>query len=234
MVVGLCLSELYTSIQCEGPNVGKLTQFCRFAGCNMRCPGWPCDTQHAINPSIWRHQSEILSSEELSVRILAEVKRSGAKNICITGGEPFLQPNDRLESLVRTLTRLGNQVECFSNGSFPYPEWALSLMPIVMDWKLEGSGEAHTARDIRYNNAALLDGQDSIKFVVKDMPDLEEAHRTWHHLMNRDCQAEFWVGQAWDHISTDDIIQYIGNNRLPWRLNVQLHKFLWDPDKRGV
>jgi len=65
------LSELYTSIQGEGPRVGQPVQFMRFAGCNLRCPSWPCDTQHAIDAARYRHEWETVTPEELAGRVPA-------------------------------------------------------------------------------------------------------------------------------------------------------------------
>jgi 7-carboxy-7-deazaguanine synthase len=229
------LSELYTSVQCEGPNTGKLTQFVRFAGCNMRCPGWPCDTQHAIQPSIFLHQSEKLGVADLTWRIEEEGAATGAKNICLTGGEPFLQDNDLLKELVDNLLRRGYTVECFSNGSFIYPDWALGRVTFVMDWKLEGSGEASTKYSERLDNARMMFATDNIKFVVMDDRDLHSARAVWQALINIDgVRAQFWVGPAWDRIEIPVIIDFVKKHKLPWRLNVQVHKYIWPADERGV
>lgn len=228
----LRLSELYTSIQCEGPNVGRLTQFVRFAGCNMRCPGWPCDTQHAIEPSLYMAPG---GSEKLDARELFErVQTNAVKGICLTGGEPFLQRTAALQEFVEMLSETYYQIECFTNGSFIYPDWALRNIQFIMDWKLGGSGEAQTNYNERMNNALKLKRSDNIKFVVKDVPDLEEAATEYLHLVSRGCIAQFWVGSAWDTIDTDSLIDFAVSNKFPWKINVQIHKYLWDPNKRGV
>jgi 7-carboxy-7-deazaguanine synthase len=226
------LSELDTSIQCEGPNVGRLTQFVRFAGCNMRCPGWPCDTQHAIEPKLFLAPggSEKVSPKELFERVQA----NGVKGICLTGGEPFLQRTAELQEFVEMLSEAGYQIECFTNGSFVYPDWALRLIQFIMDWKLEGSGEAETNYQQRMQNALRLKRSDNIKFVVKDSADLEEAASEYLHLLSRGCIAQFWVGSAWDTIDVDSLIEFATSNKFPWKINVQIHKLLWDPEKRGV
>src|ERR1700704_2587022 len=89
------LSEVYNSIQGEGPNVGQPTTFVRFAGCNMRCPGWPCDTPYAIDPAIWRYESMKASTMWVAEQIL-DLK---PRHVCFTGGEPFMQPWEELQEL---------------------------------------------------------------------------------------------------------------------------------------
>lgn len=230
--MSLRLSELYTSIQCEGPNVGRLTQFVRFAGCNMRCPGWPCDTQHAIDPAIFLKPG---NSQKLLAKELYEmVQANGVRGICLTGGEPFLQRSGELQEFVEMCCNAGMQVECFSNGSFVYPDWALRNIQFIMDWKLEGSGEGTTNLHERMQNALALKRSDNIKFVVKDTHDLEEAATEFIHLSGRGVIAQFWVGSAWDTIDVDSLIDFTVENRLPWKINVQIHKLLWDENMRGV
>lgn len=224
------LSELYTSIQCEGPNVGRLTQFVRFAGCNLRCPLWPCDTQHAIEPSIWKKEAENLSP----VQLVDRVTEVGVQNLCLTGGEPFMQRQAELQEFVEKCAAKGYRMECFSNGTFVYPDWALYHLQFIMDWKLPGSGEHEVGIPERLENASRLKRSDNIKFVCKDVNDLEVAAGEYLHLVTRGCEAQFWVGSAWDTLSIDTIIEYIRDTKLPWKVNVQVHKYLWDADKRGV
>jgi len=230
--VSLRLSELYTSIQCEGPNTGRPTQFVRFAGCNMRCPGWPCDTPHAIEPSIWRHESEKLDPVRLWDKCFDG--GNGVPALCLTGGEPFMQKSGDLQEFVEMAHAAGMQLEVFTNGSFDFPHWALVHLQFIMDWKLTGSGEAATNYNTRMQNAMKLKRSDSIKFVVCDTKDLEEAAGEYLHLQSRGCSAQFWVGAAWDRIDTQSVIDFVLSNKLPWKLNVQVHKYIWPPDQRGV
>lgn len=225
--------EHYSSIQGEGPNTGLMTQFLRFAGCNMRCAGWPCDTPQAIDPKIWRTEAKKLTI----AHILDEIEELPGKNICLTGGEPFMQPASDLSALVWNLTETpqydGYTVEVFTNGSYVFPGWT-SHANIMMDWKLKGSGEADTERSTRFANAVRLKATDGIKFVVKDEADLKEAMLTSVLLETHNSRAQLWVGAAWDCISDLDIIDFIKEMDVPWRLNVQLHKHLWNPDMKLV
>lgn len=234
----LALLEHYTSVQGEGPRVGELTQFIRFGGCNMRCPGWPCDTQHAIQPELWRPNIERITVSDLEKRIVNEHERTGASNICLTGGEPFIQSDDDLRELSYLLTADCLDIEVFTNGSFDLDRlWIRqNELHFTMDWKLSGSGEANTKRDARWKNALKnLTEADCIKFVCKDGMDLNEASALTLQLIEEGCEAEFYVGRVWDEFLTDEmIVEYIKSNRMPWKLNVQIHKLIWPADMKGV
>jgi 7-carboxy-7-deazaguanine synthase len=223
----LRLNEHYVSIQGEGPNVGKITQFIRFAGCNMRCPGWPCDTEHAVNPFLWKNDPKVQPGD-IANRIAGYVLHQNAQHVCITGGEPFLQPHDLLRQLLHHCAHMGVTVDIFTNGSIGFPSWLFDMkhVTIVMDWKLPGSGEGDFRLEERRINARLLRPTDAIKFVCKDAADLEAVPEL-------ECQAIKYVGVAWDTLSIDDAIEFMYKQKGDWRLNVQLHKYLWG-EARGV
>lgn len=228
--MSLRLSELYTSIQCEGPNTGYPTQFVRFAGCNLRCPGWPCDTQHAIDPAIWKTQSEKLTAEQLF-----NILPRWPKRLCLTGGEPFLQPNVELHEFVEMCIAAGYYIECFTNGTFTFPQWALQTMSFMMDWKLPGSGESDRLNDeTRLNNANRLRRSDGIKFVCVDIDDMVTARQVSYTLLEHDVVAQLWAAPAWDRLEPTTLIDYIQETEVPWRLNLQVHKMIWHPDERLV
>lgn len=234
----LRLSELYVSVQGEGPRVGEKTQFIRFAGCNMRCPGWPCDTQHAIDPAIWRVQSEKLAINELVSKIIDTYVDTGASNLCFTGGEPLMQPQ---EDLRQVFARLREHVdanwtwEIFTNGSYHIPSWMLSNFHIMMDWKLPGSGESETKLDERLKNAKRLNRDQGIKFVCKDYEDMVEADTLMTGLRRiDDVIAQFWIGAAWGELSEAEVVDYMIEHGLDAKLNVQVHKFVWPAEQRGV
>lgn len=231
------LSELYTSVQGEGPNTGVPIQFIRFAGCNMRCAGWPCDTPQAIYPEDYRHEWETISIDELMERI--ELK---PKHLCITGGEPFLQKE--MNKFISTVVTEGYKVDIFTNGSFLFPPFAARSRDvfIIMDWKLTGSGEVTTAIDNRKQNvrriayaAQIAKGTAHVKFVVKHENDLWEA-KAWYDVLTQEPEIRrnivFWVGAAWGHIDDKQIVDFVLHHEVPWRLNQQTHKRIWEPEAR--
>jgi 7-carboxy-7-deazaguanine synthase len=222
------LSEIYTSIQGEGPNTGKLIQFVRFGGCNMRCPGWPCDTQFAIDP-IYRDEWESVQPHEILQRM-----PPFPRHVCLTGGEPLIQPSKQLEQFVKGFPQGSWRFDLFTNGSQGLPGWAFDQdVTVVMDWKLEGSGERTTGLDTRKANARILWSKDAIKFVVCNEDDLDEAREVTDWAYKMGVRASLWVGAAWGHMEPPELMEYILKYRLPWKVNVQVHKYIWG-DIRGV
>jgi 7-carboxy-7-deazaguanine synthase len=245
-MVQLRVSEIYNSVQGEGVNTGLPTTFLRFAGCNMRCPGWPCDTPHAVEPSIWSAEAEKFEVKDLIARI-EETTGTGIRNICWTGGEPFLQPAVQLQQLYWALFERRYSQEVFTNGSKIFPSWSWE-MPKMMDWKLKGSGESNfhvnyfrseeqdreLSIECREQNALELDRRDGIKFVVTNLDDFDEAVETWKYLFMKNCDAQFWVGAAWNRVKEAELVQWLLDAGLPWKLNVQVHKYIWPANERGV
>lgn len=229
----LRVNEHYTSVQGEGPRTGILTQFVRFAGCNMRCPGWPCDTPHAIDPAIWRDEHQKLSVDEIARRCVQEAVNTGAMNVCLTGGEPFVQGLDRILDLCMALEKYDMTAEIFTNGSFPIEREHFPFRTcFMMDWKLRGSGEADTNLGIRTRNVKALLPCDGVKFVIKDNADFIEASAIVRALQSDRLRAQIWVGAAWDLINEATIVDLIKAYKLPWRLNVQVHKYIYPADAR--
>lgn len=224
--------EHYISTQGEGPRTGWLTQFVRFAGCNLRCPGWPCDTQHAIWPEKYKDKYVNSGPGGLVEAIDGMMIAYSASNICITGGEPFLQSAAQMEALLALLTQRQYMVEVFTNGTYLIPQMWIDFAQINMDWKLNGSGEGQRGVDTRLENAKRMKKTDMIKFVVKDEEDLNEAQYVSRMLREDDLyQGEFWVGAVYGQIEPAQIVAYMINEGLgEWRLNVQTHKIIWDPE----
>lgn len=221
------LVEVYTSIQGEGPRVGLPTQFVRFGGCNLRCSGWACDTPFAIYPAEFRHTWEQVSPLEVFEKI-----SPWPKHICLTGGEPLLQPKPELRSLAANLRASGYTFEMFTNGTFELPRVGCDY---VMDWKLSGSGE-NAFNLTRVKNLDLLTTLDAVKFVVKDRNDFEEARHLWDVYIEgqRDRLSNFvvYAGVVWGKLEEKELVEWMLKERLPWKLNVQIHQHIWSPQER--
>lgn len=230
----LRVSEIYMSIQGEGPHVGEPTIFLRFGGCNLRCPLWPCDTQHAIDPK-YRHEWARMDVED----ILNVIDTIGEQwewfNVCLTGGEPFLQPDEALHELCIALSVHPRvvQVECFSNGTLPYADWAARLISFVMDWKLPGSGEWETGREARLSNVERLAYGDSVKFTIADREDYEQAKQLYAQYV-KPKGLEVFAGVVWGKLENETLVGWMLEDHIPWRLNVQVHNHVWDRSKRGI
>lgn len=227
------IDEIYLSVQGEGPRVGIPTVFLRTGGCNLRCPGWPCDTQHAID--IKFRKNWIPTEVADIVEKVMKVADGRQINVCLTGGEPFLQNNHELMRLVGALSQLSivDDIECFSNGTLEYPEWALENVNFIMDWKLPGSGE-DPLNNTRLLNLSNLTDDDAVKFVIKDRADYEMAVGLYDQYICGSSGVEVFYGVAWDQLTNATLIGWVMEDKLPWRLNVQMHNYIWDRRKRGI
>lgn len=215
------IAEAFLSVNGEGPNVGYPAFFIRFSGCNLRCSY--CDTA-------WAQEQEsctaLLSAQQLREMAL----KSAAKHITLTGGEPLLQ-----KELLPLIFELGRdndlQFEIETNGAVEIAAYLLPRVRITMDYKLPGSGMEDR---MLLSNLPLLRGQDSIKFVCQDRIDLKKAEQIIreYRLMER-CQVFF--SPVFGRIAPKDMVGFLLERRL-WgaRLQLQLHKFIWSPEERGV
>lgn len=233
----LRVSEIYLSIQGEGPRVGSPTVFIRFGGCNLRCPLWPCDSQFAVDPK-FRKEWIRMSPEQVAAAAMHAAAGFDNVNICLTGGEPFLQQGKALEELVWLLSRQREieVIECFSNGTLPYPRWALDDVAFVVDWKLLGSGEAETGTAVRLENLKhLIWGEDVIKFTIAGEEDYLMAKVIYEeHVLPHSSMMEVFAGVVWGKLTNEELVSWMLRDHLPWRLNVQVHNHVWDRNKRGI
>lgn len=233
----LRVSEVYASIQGEGPRTGMATLFVRFGGCNLRCPGWPCDTVFAIDPK-YRNEWDRRSGRDLLDEIIGACRGGNIANVCLTGGEPFLQQSGVLEFIVDGCLDRDIQVEAFSNGQVPYPQWAFDKVNFIMDWKLPGSGNAADRTEeilqLQLSNIELLKPTDAIKLVIKDTDDYNHAIDIWSQYEHL-TEAQWYAGVVWSGGMTEqELVSRMLDDQLPWNLNVQMHKYIWPPDERGV
>lgn len=216
------VAEKFVSINGEGPRAGELAVFLRFCGCNLNC-GY-CDTRWA-NTSDVKH--ELASAEEL----VAYVKSTGVKNVTLTGGEPLLQAD--IARLIKLLGASGAEVEIETNGSVPLQN-IVSLSPrpaVTADYKLPSSGmEKHMLPE----NFSYLTLRDAVKFVVGDKRDLLRAEEIINQYGLTDkCRVYF--SPVFRKIEPVEITEFMKERKLNGvRLQLQLHKIIWNPDMRGV
>ncbi len=216
------VAEKFVSINGEGPRAGELAVFLRFCGCNLNC-GY-CDTRWA-NTSDVKH--ELASAEEL----VAYVKSTGVKNVTLTGGEPLLQAD--IARLIKLLGASGAEVEIETNGSVPLQN-IVSLSPrpaVTADYKLPSSGmEKHMLPE----NFSYLTLRDAVKFVVGDKRDLLRAEDIINQYGLTDkCRVYF--SPVFGKIEPVEITEFMKERKLNGvRLQLQLHKIIWNPDMRGV
>ena len=216
------VAEKFISINGEGPRAGELAVFLRFCGCNLNC-GY-CDTRWANTDDV---KYELASVEDL----VEYVKSTGVKNVTLTGGEPLLQAD--IACLIELLGASGAEVEIETNGSVPLKD-ILSISPrpaVTADYKLPSSG---MAKYMLTENFSYLTLRDAVKFVVGDMRDLARAEEIIkvYGLTDR-CRVYF--SPVFGKINPEEIAEFMKERKLNGvRLQLQLHKIIWKPDKRGV
>ena len=216
------VAEKFISINGEGSRAGELAVFLRFCGCNLNC-GY-CDTRWANTSDV---KYELISAEEL----VAYVKSTGVKNVTLTGGEPLLQTD--IAYLIELLGESGSEVEIETNGSVPLKN-IVSLSPrpaVTADYKLPSSG---MEKYMLTENFAYLTLRDAVKFVVGDICDLVRAEEiiNVYELTDR-CRVYF--SPVFGKIKPEEIAEFMKERKLnSVRLQLQLHKIIWEPDRRGV
>ena len=211
--VRLRITEIFASLQGESTRVGLPTVFVRLTGCPLRC-SW-CDTAYAFSGGETRTLDDIL----------AEVAGHGLRHVCVTGGEPLAQKG--CLALLAALCDAGHDVSLETSGALDIAGVDPRVSRIV-DLKAPGSGEL--ARN-RWENLALLNTRDELKFVLADATDYDWARRqiAEHRLAERCTVLLSPVAGALDPA---DLAGWIVRDRLPVRFQLQLHKILWN-DARG-
>lgn len=216
------VAERFTSINGEGRKAGELAVFIRFRKCNLNCSY--CDTKWANTDDC---PAEMLSAEQIA----GYVYGTGVKNVTLTGGEPLLQEN--LGELIDILMEQGNSVEIETNGSISIEELSKreNRPSFTLDYKLPDSG---MERAMELGNYNFLRKEDTVKFVSGSISDLETAVKIIekYELLKR-CNVYF--SPVFGKIAPADIVEFMRINNLNGvKLQLQLHKFIWNPEVRGV
>ena len=217
------IAEMFSSINGEGTHAGQLAFFVRFTGCNLNCSY--CDTKWANVPNA--EYTEMTADE-----IRSEAQKSGISNVTVTGGEPLIQPN--LVPLLETLCGDGRYVEIETNGSADVSE-VLKIKgerpALTMDYKLPSSGMESF---MRTENFALLEAKDTVKFVSGSLADLERALEIIrkYGLIGK-CAV--YISPVFGKLKPAEIVDFMLANKLNGvNVQLQMHKFIWDPNMRGV
>ena len=224
------VAELFESINGEGRKAGELAVFVRFQGCNLRCSY--CDT-------MWANADDAPSQEMTLSELLERVENFGAGNVTLTGGEPLIQRG--IGELIEALSERDYQVEIETNGSVPleafrsdgkaFKEFPLSF---TMDYKLMGSG---MEQKMCIDNFRRLTREDTVKFVVASQADIERAYMVaekYIHSRGEEAPA-IYISPVFGVVEPEDIVEFMKQKRwIQARLQLQLHKFIWPVDARGV
>ena len=205
------VNEIFFSIDGEGKRAGSLAAFIRLAGCNLRCSY--CDTAYAFD-----------EGKSMRIEAIAEAVK-GWKNVTVTGGEPLCQD---IHVLLQRLRE--HEVNIETNGSVDVtPYHAYPWVFFTLDYKCPSSGMESSMLE---KNFQTLRPQDVLKFVVGDMEDLRTAQRVCEKY-EPNCLV--YLSPVFGKIEAKEIVEYMKSARYKnWRLQLQLHKYIWPPDARGV
>jgi 7-carboxy-7-deazaguanine synthase len=212
----LTINEIFHSIQGESTRAGLPCVFVRLTACDLRC-SW-CDTPYAF------HEGRKMSVEE----VLGSVEGFGCQLVEVTGGEPLLQRD--VYPLMTRLLEGGKTVLVETGGHISLAEVPPGVIRIL-DVKCPGSGEA--AR-MDWTNLDRLLPADEVKFVIKDRDDYEYARNVLarHALDQRVACVLF--SPVHGVLDPRTLSEWVLADRLPVRVQLQLHKYIWSPDTRGV
>lgn len=211
----LLVNEVYVSVQGESTHVGKPCVFVRLSRCHLRC-SW-CDSTFTFSGGEVRDLDDVV----------AQVQGFGVRTVELTGGEPLLWP--AAIPLMQRLLDLGHEVLLETSGAVSI-ESVPEGVHVIMDLKAPGSGEV---RRNRWDNVARLRPHHEVKVVIASRLDFDWAiERVREHRLLERC--EVLLSPAWGHVRPIDLAEWVIASGLPVRMQVQLHKVVWDPDARGV
>ncbi len=208
----LRVTEIFYSLQGEARTVGLPTVFIRLTGCPLRC-GY-CDTEYAFYGGQWMAFDDIL----------ARVREHRPRYVTVTGGEPLAQKPCR--DLLARLCEAGYEVSLETSGALDIAGID-PRVSIVMDLKAPGSGEE--AKNL-YANVAHLKASDQVKFVIGDRADYDWSRaKLAEYRLADTCEVLF--SPAFGQIEPKQLAEWILADRLPVRMQVQLHKLLWGEER---
>jgi 7-carboxy-7-deazaguanine synthase len=212
----LTVNEIFHSIQGESSYAGQPCVFVRLTACDLRCT-W-CDTPYAF------HEGRKRTVEDVA----GEVMAMGCPLVEVTGGEPLLQ--DEVYPLMATLLANGRRVLLETGGHRSTARVPPDVVTIL-DVKCPASGESHRNDP---ENLARLRPHDEVKFVVQDRADYEFARDvvTHHDLAARAAAVHF--SPVHGVLAPADLAAWVLADRLPVRVQLQVHKLIWSPETRGV
>jgi len=212
----LTVNEIFHSVQGESTRAGVRCVFVRLTACDLRC-SW-CDTPYAF------HEGRKMSIQE----VLDTVASYECPTVELTGGEPLLQKD--VYPLMAALIEAGHTVLIETGGHVNIGQVPADVIKIV-DVKCPGSGEAHR---MDWDNLSKLAAHDEVKFVIRDREDYEYARDVLtRYALERQCAAVLF-SPVHDVLNARQLAEWVLADRLPVRVQLQVHKYIWDPQTRGV
>lgn len=215
------VAEKFVSINGEGRKAGQPAVFIRFRGCNLRCSY--CDT-------MWANGNDCPAEQMTAEEILAYVKETGIENVTLTGGEPLIQ--EGVSGLIELLCKNNLYVEIETNGSADISAYKGEYRPsFTLDYKTPSSG---MEEKMLMGNYEHLEEKDTVKFVCGSLNDLEAAKGVIEkYALQGKCAV--YISPVFGKIEPAEIVEFMLKNKMnKVNFQLQLHKFIWDPDKKGV
>ena len=216
------VAEKFVSINGESIRAGEPAVFIRFRGCNLNCSY--CDTR-------WANTSECSAEMLTTQQIVSYVSDTGITDVTLTGGDPLLQ--DGIYEIIEGLKKIGCNVEIETNGSISIAE--LNSKPhrpaFTLDYKLPSSGMESAMLTENYD---YLKESDAVKFVSGTEEDLEKAAEIIEkYSLTEKCRV--YISPVFGSIDPKQIVDFMIRRKMNGvRLQLQLHKFIWDPEEKGV
>jgi len=210
------LIEIYPSVQGETSFSGLPATFIRLAACNLRC-SW-CDTTYSFGRGTPHSLDQIID----------QVKEYGCGHVCVTGGEPLLQKN--VHPLMSHLCDGGYSVSLETGGSLTIAG-VDSRVTIIMDIKCPDSGMSHKNL---WSNIELLKSHNEVKFVINGEKDYQYAKEICEKYELYTRVKDVLFSPVFGELNPRVLVQWILNDKLPVRLNLQIHKMIWEPSAKGV
>jgi 7-carboxy-7-deazaguanine synthase len=209
------ITEIYVSVQGETQYAGLPCTLVRTTGCDLRCTY--CDSAFAF------HGGRDMTVEE----VVGEVGKLGAPLVLLTGGEPMLQKE--LPALATALLDGGYRVMIETSGAHPLDTLPAEVVRIV-DVKTPGSGESHR---MRWETLEGLRPRDAVKFVLTSEADYHWAAEVIHSRRLAD-RTEVLLSPMHGRLAPDALVSWMLRDKLTARLNLQIHKYIWAAEARGV
>lgn len=215
----LVVNEIFGSIDGEGIRTGELATFIRLTGCNLRCRY--CDTTYSFTEGTPMTIDEIIN----------KVDEIGYKNITITGGEPLIHKN--IDKLIDRLLELHYKINIETNGAVDITPYISKNIILTMDYKTKASG---MTKYMIKQNFSLLREYDVFKIVCsrEDFEDIKEL------LRNNEIKSYIYLSPIYQEVEPSELVDLLkelhneGIDTSKIRVQVQLHKIIWEPNKRGV
>jgi 7-carboxy-7-deazaguanine synthase len=213
----LRVTEIFRSIQGESTHAGRPCTFVRLTGCPMRCV-W-CDSEYTFT-----------GGDHYSIdSIMDQVRAFGCKLVEVTGGEPLAQKE--AFKLIERLCDEGYEV-LIETGNYVSTEGLDPRAAVILDIKCPASGEE--PRNDWSNLQRLDPGRDEVKFVVGDEGDWNYAKRVIEEYNLETRARAVLISPVWDRINLQELADWIAGSGLNVRMQLQLHKYIWGPDVKGV